>query len=124
MYNQTYYLLLPSVIIGKITFSFYLNCGINNDRIIIVIDNINSFTDNLFEVFMFEKIVYYVGNKSIEINGEAFSLGEFTTEILNFPRDEYDELRKLLDSALNNIYKYGYIKRNTSISTLSSAIFA
>lgn len=55
---------------------------------------------------MFEKIVYYVGNKSIEINGEVFSLGEFTTAILNFPRDDYDELRKLLDSALNNVYKY------------------
>lgn len=55
---------------------------------------------------MFEKILYCIGNKSIEINGEEFSLGELTTEVLNLPRDDYLEMQTFLDSAIKKTYKY------------------
>lgn len=52
---------------------------------------------------MFEKILYCVGNKTIEINGEDFSLGELTTEVLNLPRNDYLEMKTILDSAIQNL---------------------
>lgn len=55
---------------------------------------------------MFEKILYCVGNKTIEINGEDFSLGELTTEVLNLPRNDYLEMKTILDSAIQKSYKY------------------
>lgn len=55
---------------------------------------------------MFEKILYCVGNKTIEINGEEFSLGELTTEVLNLPRNDYLEMKTILDSAIQKTYKY------------------
>lgn len=55
---------------------------------------------------MFEKILYCVGNKTIEINGEDFSLGELTTEVLNLPRNNYLEMKTILDSAIQKTYKY------------------
>lgn len=55
---------------------------------------------------MFEKILYCVGNKTIEINGEEFSLGELTTEVLNLPRNDYLEMKNMLDSAIQKTYKY------------------
>ena len=55
---------------------------------------------------MFENILYCVGNKTIEINGEDFSLGELTTEVLNLPRNNYLEMKTILDSAIQKTYKY------------------
>lgn len=55
---------------------------------------------------MFEKILYCFGNKTIEINGEEFSLGELTTEVLNLPRNDYLEMKTILDSAIKKTYKY------------------
>lgn len=55
---------------------------------------------------MFKKILYCVGNKTIEINGEDFSLGELTTEVLNLPRNNYLEMKTILDSAIQKTYKY------------------
>lgn len=55
---------------------------------------------------MFEKILYCVGNKSIEINGEEFSLGELTTDVLNLPCNDYQEMETILDSAIKKTYKY------------------
>ena len=55
---------------------------------------------------MFEKILYCVGNKTIEINGEEFSLGELTTEVLNLPRNDYLEMKTILDSAIQKTYRY------------------
>lgn len=55
---------------------------------------------------MFEKILHCVGNKTMEINGEDFSLGELTTEVLNLPRDNYLEMKTILDSAIQKTYKY------------------
>lgn len=55
---------------------------------------------------MFEKILYCVGNKTIEINGEEFSLGKLTTEVLNLPRNDYLEMKNILDTAIKKSYKY------------------
>lgn len=55
---------------------------------------------------MFEQILYCVGNKTIEINGEDFSLGELTAEVLNLPRNDYLEMKNILDSAIQKTYKY------------------
>ncbi len=48
---------------------------------------------------MFKKILYCVGNKSIEINGEDFFLGELTTEVLNLPRNDYMDMKNILEEA-------------------------
>ncbi len=55
---------------------------------------------------MFEKILYCVGYKTIEINGEDFSLGELTTEVLNLPRNDYLEMKAIIDSTIQKTYKY------------------
>ena len=38
---------------------------------------------------MFDTISFCIGEKTIEINGASFSLGELTTQVLNIPKDEY-----------------------------------
>lgn len=55
---------------------------------------------------MFETISFCIGEKNIEINGAAFSLGELTTQILNITKDEYSKMYRLAQSAFDTMYKY------------------
>lgn len=54
---------------------------------------------------MFDTISFCIGEKNIEINGAAFSLGELTTQILNMPKDEYVKMFKLAEAAFETMYK-------------------
>lgn len=55
---------------------------------------------------MFGCISFCVGDKSIEINGKAFSLGDITVEFLNFPKEKYTAIRNQLEHAQNMLKKY------------------
>jgi len=39
--------------------------------------------------------LFCVGNKTIEVNGQEFSLGELSAECLNITVDDYADLRKV-----------------------------
>ncbi|QCT06411.1 DUF6076 domain-containing protein [Ruminococcus bovis] len=54
---------------------------------------------------MFDIISFFVGDKSIEINGTAFPLGELTTQTLNITKPEFSEMYHLAESAFETIYK-------------------
>lgn len=55
---------------------------------------------------MFDVFFYYVGNGSIEINGEVFRLGELSTEAMNISREEYRELSDLQKSAAERLRRW------------------
>ena len=54
---------------------------------------------------MFDTISFCIGEKTIEINGASFSLGELTTQVLNIPKDEYQAMLELATSAFETMYK-------------------
>ena len=55
---------------------------------------------------MFGCISFCVGDKSIEINGEKFSLGDITTQFLNLPKDKYAAMREQLELAQSKLNEY------------------
>lgn len=52
---------------------------------------------------MFRKISFCVGNKKIEVNGQAFSIGELTAECLNISVDDYTVMREVARQVAKNM---------------------
>lgn len=53
---------------------------------------------------MFQSIRFCIGNQTIEVNGETYSLGELTTELLNLPREDFSKItehRKKTESLIS-----------------------
>lgn len=55
---------------------------------------------------MFKKLVFYVGNKCLEVNGQSFPLGEISRDILNFPEDKYKEILEVDENSFHYCEKY------------------
>ena len=55
---------------------------------------------------MFKKLVFYVGNKCLEFNGQSFPLGEISRDILNFPEDKYKKILEVDKKAFHYCEKY------------------
>lgn len=55
---------------------------------------------------MFRKLVFYVGNKYLEVNGQSFPLGEISRDILNFPEDKYKKISEVDEKAFRYCEKY------------------
>lgn len=55
---------------------------------------------------MFESISFCTGNKTIEVNGQTFPLGELSVECLNITVDEYHAMHKLLQKAMDRTRSY------------------
>lgn len=55
---------------------------------------------------MFKKLVFYVGNKCLEFNGQSFPLGEISRDILNFPEDKYKKIIDIEKDASRYLEKY------------------
>ena len=55
---------------------------------------------------MFEMISFCVGNKTIELNGQEFSLGELSVECLNITIPEYREMETQLKTARQKMELY------------------
>ncbi len=55
---------------------------------------------------MFKKLVFYVGNKCLEVNGQRFPLGEISRDILNYPEDKYKKLLEVDKNAFHCCEKY------------------
>ena len=55
---------------------------------------------------MFKKLVFYVGNKCLEVNGQSFPLGEISRNILNFPEDKYKEILEVDENSFHYCEKY------------------
>ena len=86
--------------------SLHLNCGRKSSILIFITDKLKPSTDKLiWEIIMFDIISFFVGDKSIEINGTAFPLGELTTQTLNITKPEFSEMYHLAESAFETIYK-------------------
>ena len=55
---------------------------------------------------MFKKLVFYVGNKCLEVNEQSFPLGEISRDILNFPEDKYKEILEVDENSFHYCEKY------------------
>ncbi len=55
---------------------------------------------------MFKTLVFYVGNKCLEVNGQSFSLGEISRDVLNFPENKYKKLLEVDENAFRYCEKY------------------
>ena len=55
---------------------------------------------------MFKKLVFYVGNKCLEVNEQSFPLGEISRDILNFPEDKYKKILEVEKNAFRYCEKY------------------
>lgn len=55
---------------------------------------------------MFKKLVFYVGNKCLEFNGQSFPLGEISRDILNFPEDKYKKILAIEKDASRYLERY------------------
>ena len=55
---------------------------------------------------MFRSIAFYIGEKTLDMNGHAFPLGELTVEVLNITPDEYHKLRRILTKAVRKMANY------------------
>lgn len=55
---------------------------------------------------MFKKLVFYVGDKSLELNGQKFPLGEISKDILNYPEGKYKTLNTIAKKAMGYWEKY------------------
>lgn len=55
---------------------------------------------------MFRSISFCVGNKTVEVNGQEFPVGELSTEVLNIAPDEYSELAAIAQRAARRMAKY------------------
>lgn len=64
---------------------------------------------------MFKKLVFYVGDKCLELNGQKFSLGEISKEILNFPEDKYKKILSVERDAFHYREKYKKTKNKEDL---------
>lgn len=55
---------------------------------------------------MFRSIAFYIGEKTLDLNGHAFPLGELTAEVLSITPDEYHKLRRILTKAVRKMANY------------------
>lgn len=55
---------------------------------------------------MFTSIVFCIGEKVLGLNDREYPLGELTAEVLNISPEEYHELRRMLDRAMNHMNRY------------------
>ena len=55
---------------------------------------------------MFWGISFCVGNKTIEVNGQEFSLGELSAECLNITADDYADLHKVSKQVVKKLNAY------------------
>ena len=55
---------------------------------------------------MFWSIAFYIGEKTLDLNGHSFPLGELTAEVLNITPDEYHKLRRMLTKAVRKMANY------------------
>ena len=55
---------------------------------------------------MFKKLVFYVGNKCLEVNEQSFPLGEISRDILNFPENKYKKILEVEKNAFRYCEKY------------------
>ena len=59
---------------------------------------------------MFNSISFCVGNKTIEVNGKVFDLGELTADCLNISSTEYDRIRDLNEQGKQLCRRYAGAK--------------
>ena len=55
---------------------------------------------------MFTSIAFYIGEKVLGLNDREYPLGELTAEVLNISPEEYHELRRMLDRAIDSMRRY------------------
>ncbi len=55
---------------------------------------------------MFQSIAFYIGEKTLDLNGQAYPLGELTAEVLNISPDEYHKLHRMLAKAVCKMVNY------------------
>ena len=55
---------------------------------------------------MFTSIAFYIGEKVLGLNNREYPLGELTAEILNISPEEYHELQRMLDKAMESMDCY------------------
>ena len=55
---------------------------------------------------MFTSIAFYIGEKVLGLNGREYPLGELTAEVLNISPEEYHELWRMLDKAMDSMDRY------------------
>ena len=55
---------------------------------------------------MFQSIAFYIGEKTLDLNGQAYPLGELTAEVLNISPDEYHKLHRILAKAVCKMVNY------------------
>ena len=55
---------------------------------------------------MFASIAFYIGEKVLGLNDREYPLGELTAEALNISPEEYHELRRMLDKAMESMDCY------------------
>ena len=55
---------------------------------------------------MFTSIAFYIGEKVLGLNDREYPLGELTAEALNISPEEYHELRRMLDKAMESMDRY------------------
>ena len=55
---------------------------------------------------MFWEISFCVGNKTIEVNEQEFSLGELSAECLNITVDDYADLHKVSEEVVKKLNAY------------------
>lgn len=66
---------------------------------------------------MFKKLVFYVGDKTLELNGQKFSLGEISKEILNFSEDKYIKILSVEKDAFHYREKHKETKNKEDLCT-------
>ena len=55
---------------------------------------------------MFTSIAFYIGEKVLGLNNREYPLGELTAEVLNISPEEYHELQRMLDKAMESMDCY------------------
>ena len=55
---------------------------------------------------MFTSIAFYIEEKVLGLNDREYPLGELTAEVLNISPEEYHELRRMLDRAIDSMRRY------------------
>ena len=55
---------------------------------------------------MFTSIAFYIGEKVLGLNDREYPLGELTAEVLNISPEEYHELQRMLDKAMESMDCY------------------
>lgn len=55
---------------------------------------------------MFKRLLFYVSDQCLEVNGQSFPLGEISRDILNFPEDKYIKILEIDKKAFRCFEKY------------------